>query len=133
MMQFEPMTDSLIEAWIPMSVCAPRSTVGACTIVRGGMGVDGWIFWGWERGWDDGGRVAMYREVLRRVGVVSTRWTRGVVERGPDGWIYAMIGGIAWGFCFAGVRLLVWVVLRLAMLMVWVDGLVLLLSGEEEG
>lgn len=56
-----------------MSVSAARSTVGACTVVRGGIGVDGWIFWGCERGWDDGGRVAMYREVARRVGTVSTR------------------------------------------------------------
>lgn len=126
------MTDSFIEAWIPMSVSAARSTVGACTVVRGGMVVDGWIFWGWDRGWDDGGRVAMYKEVVRRVGVVSTRWTRGVVEGGPDGCTYTRIGGIAWGVCFTGVRLLVWVVLRLAMLMTCVDVLVFLLSGEEE-
>ena len=105
-----------------MSISAARSTVGACTVVRGGMSVDGWIFWGWERGWDDGGRVAIYREVVRRVGVVSTRWIRGVVESGPDEWIYARIGGMVGGCCFAGLRLLVWVVLMLAMLMMWVDG-----------
>lgn len=65
----------------------------------------------------------MYREVVRRVGVVSTRRIRGVVEGGPDGWIYARIGGMAGVCCcFAGLRLLVWVVLRLAMLMLWVDG-----------
>lgn len=122
-MQWEPMTDSFIEVWIPTSISAARSTVGACTVVRGGMSVDGWIFWGWERGLDDGGRVAIYREVVRRVGVVSTRRIRGVVEGGPDGWIYARIGGMAGVCCcFAGLRLLVWVVLRLAMLMLWVDG-----------
>lgn len=126
------MTDSFIEAWIPMAISVARSTVGACTVVRGGMRVDGWILTGWERGWDAGGRVAMYREVLRRVGVVSTRWIRGVAERGLDGWIYARIGGIARICCFTGMRLLVWVVLRLGRLMMLVDGLVSMLSGEGE-
>lgn len=106
-----------------MSISAARSTVGACTVARGGMSVDEWIFWGWERGWDDGRRVAIYREVVRRVGVVSTRRIRGVAEGGPDGWIYAKIGGMAEVFCcFVGLMLLVWVVLRLAMLMLLVDG-----------
>lgn len=106
-----------------MLISAARSTVGACTVVRRAISVDGWIFWGWERGWDDGGRVAMYREVVRRVEVVSTRRIRGLAEVGPDGWIYARIGGMAEVFrCFAGFRLLVWVVLRLAMLMLRVDG-----------
>lgn len=54
---------------------------------------------------------------------MSTRRIRGVAEGGPDGWIYAKIGGMAEVFCsFVGLMLLVWVVLRLAMLMLWVDG-----------
>ena len=54
------------------------------------------------------------------------------MKGGPDGWMYASIGGIVGGCFFAAIRLLVWVVLRLAMLMMWVNGSVLLLSDEEE-
>lgn len=53
-------------------------------VVRGEMEAGWTIFWAWESG-EESGRVARWREVLRRRGQVSMRRIKG--ESGVEGWM----------------------------------------------